>query len=124
MKHNFFNVLLIASLATLHLSAVTSTPVIDLVDFSVTSSEKKVTIEWVTQYEYSVGNYYLERAINDGEFKKLGSVQSNGNSSQLQKYSFRDQFAEGFSGKVHYRLMLQNTNGSRSRSIKQSVAIR
>lgn len=125
MRYSFIKVLLFAGLAILLTSATnTIPPAIDLVDFSITTKEKKVTISWATNLEQDVNNYYIERAINEGEFKRLGTVRSKGNSTELRQYSFRDQFSDGFSGKAHYRLMLQDDKGHCTRSVKQSIILR
>lgn len=125
MRYSLIKVLLFAGLAAMHISAAnTIPPAIDLVDFSISTKEKKVIISWATKLEQDVNNYYIERAINDGEFKRLGTVRSKGNSTELRQYSFRDQFSEGFTGKAHYRLMLQDDKGHCSRSIKQSIILR
>lgn len=124
MRLNLIKALLLAGLATFLISTTTITPVIDLVDFKIVSTEKKVNISWETKFELNVRNFYIERAINDGDYKRLGAVNSNGNSTELRKYNFRDQFSEEFSGKAHYRLMLQDAEGHCSRSISRSIVFK
>ncbi len=115
---------LLSGFAILLISSTSINPIIDLIDFKIVTAEKKVTITWETQFEQNVKNYYIERAINDGEYKRLGTVNSNGNSTELSKYNFRDQFSEDFAGKAKYRLMLQDTQGHCSRSTSRSITFR
>lgn len=66
-------------------------------------------LEWATIQEENSAYFNVLRSEN-GVFKKIGSVSSNGNSNSLVKYSFEDQGE--FIGNVYYQLEQVDLDGS------------
>jgi hypothetical protein len=89
-----------------------TTPV-TLMNFSVALlSENSVGLYWRTASEKNSSYYAVERSSDGQNFEVLGSVQAQGNSSQVVSYSFTDKNVSTSSGYVYYRLRIVDLDGS------------
>jgi hypothetical protein len=90
-----------------------------------TANGKDAIAEWVTASEFNINRYEIEVARSQqeyqrNEFTRIGSVNSNGNSSSEQRYSFTDVESNKL-GARYYRLKIIENNGSTSYSAIKPV---
>ena len=64
---------------------------IDLIDFEASKEGDKVQLIWSTSSEEDNKEFIIEKSINGISFYKIGIVNGNGNSDQVNKYSFNDE---------------------------------
>ncbi len=75
---------------------------VKLLSYDVVLANKKVNINWSTVTENNNQYFTVERSANGRDFTALKTVNSAGNSSQVQSYSCVDSFP--LTGKSFYRL--------------------
>ncbi|KAA3437491.1 T9SS type A sorting domain-containing protein [Rufibacter hautae] len=75
---------------------------VTLTRFEGASRSGAVVLAWSTASEKNNDRFEIERSINGKDFKKVGEVKGNGNSSATVDYSYTDRNAA--SGTVYYRL--------------------
>lgn len=63
---------------------------IKLIDFTPKASLNSVKLTWSTASEVSNNRFEIERSTDRVNFTKIGTVPSQGNSNEVQKYSFTD----------------------------------
>ncbi|WP_210490760.1 T9SS type A sorting domain-containing protein [Rufibacter aurantiacus] len=73
-----------------------------LTRFEGSSRSGAVVLAWSTASEKNNDRFEIERSINGKDFKKVGEVKGNGNSTATVDYSYTDRSAA--SGTVYYRL--------------------
>lgn len=90
---------------------------LQLVSFTATKQPNNdVLLKWITDSEFGVNRYEIELAKGNDEYQrnnfvKIGEVNSQGNSSSEQQYSFTD-VESNKSGVRYYRLKIINNDGS------------
>ncbi|HRI46078.1 MAG TPA: T9SS type A sorting domain-containing protein [Ignavibacteriaceae bacterium] len=96
-------------LAWQNTSGGTALPV-ELVSFSASVYEQKVTLKWQTATEVNNYGFEIER-MNDGmdEWLNVGFVEGHGNSNSPKEYSFVDE--SELNGTIQYRLKQIDTDG-------------
>ena len=87
----------------------TTTP-IELIDYSVSTLNCNVTLNWSSGSEYNSDSYIIERSTNGFDFVEIGTLKSAGNSSSTLHYQFVDENAP--SGTVYYRLLEKDVNNN------------
>ncbi len=93
---------------------------VDLVYFNAENIEKNASLTWLTSQEINNYGFEIQKLVN-GEFKKIGFVKGNGNSNQLNNYSFLD-YRPGF-GTFFYRLKQIDFDGKVTFSEIEKVVI-
>jgi len=84
---------------------------VELVNFSAAVADMGVMLNWTTATEQNNLGFEIERKTADTEWKKIGFVAGNGNSTERISYMFIDK--DVFSGKKYlYRLKQLDYNGS------------
>lgn len=101
-----------------HVVNLTVLPV-DLINFKATASGKQVLLTWETTTETNNHHFDIERSEQGFGWQKIGTVNGQGNSSQLQAYGFTDYQPYGKSN--HYRLKQVNSDGSFSYSAVRKI---
>ena len=81
---------------------------VKLSSFSAVRSKQVVSLNWNTEFEIDSKEFVVERS-EATEFRSLGSVSSNGNSSTKKNYSFNDKNEND--GTTYYRLKNVDLNG-------------
>ena len=87
--------------------AAAPTPV-KLSGFSAVRSKQVVALNWNTEFEIDSKEFLVERAEGT-EFRSVGTIKSNGNSSTKKSYSFNDKNENV--GTTYYRLKNVDLNG-------------
>jgi hypothetical protein len=99
---------------------------LELISFTAKKKENKnVLVEWVTAWEQDVDRYEIEVAKGNDDylqnnFIKIGIVNSSGNSTDQQRYSFIDA-ENNKTGVRFYRLKMIDFDGSYSYSAVRPV---
>lgn len=84
---------------------------ITLSSFDAVKKQNSVLLNWQTAFENNNSYFAIERSSNSSNgFKEIGRVNSKGNSSQLQQYSFED-FVP-LNGVNYYRLKQTDKDGN------------
>ncbi len=91
--------------------ATTIIPV-ELTSFSASVIGRDVLINWSTATETNNKGFELQRKLDD-EWQALGFIQGKGTTTEIQNYSFNDNFEyESFKGAISYRLKQLDYNGA------------
>ncbi len=80
---------------------------VSLVSFNVALAGEDANLVWATATEKNNHKFEIERATEDGVFKKIGEIKGKANSNQKVWYRFNDQKiteAAGKSNLLYYRL--------------------
>ncbi|MES2386869.1 MAG: hypothetical protein V4543_02610 [Bacteroidota bacterium] len=83
--------------------------------FSCKAGPNFTELQWATASETENLGFYIQKSGNGADFKTVGFVKGNGNSSSRQYYNFIDSAAVS---KACYRLMQQDFNGKTNYSHK------
>ena len=81
---------------------------VKLSDFSAIRTKQVVTLNWNTEFEIDAKEFNIERA-EGSEFRTIGAIASNGNSTIKKSYSFADK--NDNTGTTFYRLKNVDLNG-------------
>lgn len=74
------------------------------------AESNQVLLTWETASELNNDKFEIERSINGTDFIKVGEMKGNGNSQNLNTYSFRD--LAPANGVNYYRLKQLDFNGN------------
>ncbi|MGH1362322.1 MAG: hypothetical protein ACRBF0_02120 [Calditrichia bacterium] len=80
-----------------------------IVEFSAEPDRNKITLRWTTGTEDNVGQYVVERGLNEQDFTRLGNVSATGSDSQ---YEYVDENLSNVYSVYYYRLRIENTDGT------------
>ena len=83
---------------------------VELTSFSAVNIKSGVMLNWTTATEINNAGFEIERKSSNYNWKKIGFVRGNGNSTLPIKYSFADNLLN--TGKYQYRLKQIDFNGS------------
>lgn len=83
---------------------------ITLSSFTAVKKQNSVLLNWQTASESNNSYFAIERSNNNSNFKELAKVNSKGNSTQVQQYSFEDYLP--LTGTNYYRLRQVNKDGT------------
>jgi hypothetical protein len=83
---------------------------IELISFQAIINDQKVEIRWTTATEINNDFFTMERSLDARDWGILGTVNGAGTTSQVQKYSFTDNFPHD--GIAYYRLKQTDFDGS------------
>lgn len=78
-------------------------------DFSATSSNNKVVLNWSTAMEQQTKYFVIQQSINGADWNNIGTSASSGNSSNIKFYSYVHSSPNN--GGNYYRLIEQDING-------------
>lgn len=96
---------------------------VELVSFSAEVFGSKVNLSWITASEVNNYGFQIERRNADSnEWKSIGFINGNGNSTETRYYSFSDNSVA--IGKYFYRLKQVDFSGSYEYSSEVEVTIR
>jgi len=88
---------------------------VELSLFTARINGTKILLNWRTETEVRNYGFDIERSSDGIEFYKLDFIEGHGNSNSPKLYSYIDP-ADGFTGKVYYRLKQIDTDGTFSYS--------
>jgi hypothetical protein len=79
-----------------------------ITDMSATYINNAVAIKWISNFEVNSDRFEIERSTDGINFKTIGSVAAQGNSTIKHDYSFTDEVRNSTSSKndLYYRLKL------------------
>lgn len=83
---------------------------VELLYFDGFVQNGKVNLEWQTANEENNAYFEVERSTNGIDFKRIGQVEGNGNSTEINTYSFVDN--QPINGKNYYRLRQVDLDGN------------
>ena len=81
---------------------------VNLSSFSAVRSKQVVSLNWITEFELDAKEFIVERA-EGSEFRSIGTININGNSSTKKSYSFNDKNENA--GNTYYRLKNVDLDG-------------
>ena len=81
---------------------------VKLSGFSAVRTKQVVALEWTTEFEIDAKEFIVERA-EGSEFRSIGTININGNSSTKKSYSFNDKNENA--GNTYYRLKNVDLDG-------------
>jgi len=76
---------------------------VELLSFEATSSEKTISLQWVTASEVDNKGFEVQRSIDGVNFNKIGWVDGEGSSAREVAYTFADEDAKS-NTMYYYRL--------------------
>lgn len=82
---------------------------VELLSFSSSCDNRKVTVKWSTATEINNDYFTVERSPDALNYQAIGIVNGSGNSSTIKNYSFVD--SDPLSGTSYYRLKQTDFNG-------------
>jgi hypothetical protein len=96
---------------------------VELASFSSSVVATNVNLSWVTATELNNQGFDVERSSDQTEWERIGFVEGNGTSTQMNYYSYSDKSLEV--GKYYYRLKQLDFDGSfeYSDAIEVEVAV-
>ncbi len=96
---------------------------VEMVSFDaiLNNDEKEVTLKWTTASESNNSHFELQRSLDGSRFDYLNVTTGQGNSNQLQAYSFVDE--DPVPGVNYYRLKQVDFDGTQTYSNIVSVKI-
>ncbi|RZJ92236.1 MAG: T9SS type A sorting domain-containing protein [Chryseobacterium sp.] len=87
---------------------------VKLTSFNGTKAQNGISLSWTTASEVDNSHFEVYKAFDEKNFKKIGEVKGNGNSSSKQSYSFVDHKPEN--GVNYYQLKQVDFNGNSEQS--------
>ena len=92
---------------------------VELLDFNAFASGNHIKLSWITGSEINNDFFTIERSTDGRTFEKVSTINGNGNTSTISKYSFIDQ--NPFRGINYYRLKQTDFDGQFSFSNIETV---
>jgi len=83
---------------------------VTLVDFSATSQEANVSINWVTTNEMNADRFEIEKSYDSRAFIKLGEIKAQGELKKATEYHF--QYSGALDRNTYFRLKMIDHDGS------------
>jgi hypothetical protein len=97
---------------------------VELVSFSAETQINTVTLNWSTATETNNQGFEIERKLKNQEWLTIGFVQGKGTTTEIQNYSYSDDFASiPYEGTVLYRLKQVDYNGTFEYSEQVAVTL-
>jgi Secretion system C-terminal sorting domain len=95
------------------MTVITIVP-LNLKDYGASLKDCKPILRWTTEAEINTDRFEIERSNggNAGDWKSIGTLTANGNSTSKINYAFTDDDPNLTSEKVFYRLKMIDKNGS------------
>jgi len=87
---------------------------VELSGFDVAASNSDAVLTWTTASEKNNARFDVQRSMDGREFATVGHVMGQGNSTQVQGYSYRDAGAARVGSQLYYRLQQVDYDGSMS----------
>jgi hypothetical protein len=82
---------------------------VELTSFSGITEKNDVILSWSTATEVNNQGFEIQRKTN-GEYERIGFIEGNGTTSELQNYTFRDKNVNA--GSYYYRLKQMDFDGT------------
>ena len=82
---------------------------VELTSFTGITEKNDVILSWSTATEVNNQGFEIQRKIND-EYERIGFVEGNGTTTDLQNYTFRDKNVNA--GSYYYRLKQMDFDGT------------
>lgn len=89
---------------------------LNLVSFDASLNGQVVALNWNTDNERNMNGFEIQRSYDGTEFITIGSVASAPNANGVGKYQYFDTKADTRTGKIYYRIRMNEQNGSASYS--------
>ncbi|HLK28738.1 MAG TPA: T9SS type A sorting domain-containing protein [Puia sp.] len=84
---------------------------VNIINFTAKNINNKYSqLNWTTSSEMNNDHFEIERSGVSSDFKSIGTVKSNGNSSSSQQYAFKD--TSPLDGTNYYRIKQVDINGN------------
>ncbi len=83
---------------------------VDLAGFTAATNGNSVKLSWSTNTEENNAGFEIQRKFMEGEWKKVGYIDGNGNSTTVSNYSYSDNHLAA--GRYSYRLRQIDYNGN------------
>jgi N-acetylneuraminic acid mutarotase len=94
---------------------------VELTEFKATNQGTVNKIEWQTLSETNHSHFILERSIDAFHFYPVKTIPGSGDNRSKKQYSFTDEWPEGKSNIIYYRLQSVDKSGRSSNSEMISV---
>ena len=97
---------------------------VKMMSFTATSDNtNKADLKWITASEMSVSHFSIERSIDGNDFKEIGIVFANGNTSDQMQYNFSDNISSVQVTVIYYRLRSVDIDGKSEFSSTRMIRI-
>ena len=97
---------------------------VKMMSFTATSDNtNKADLKWITASEMSVSHFSIERSIDGNDFKEIGIVFANGNTSDQMQYNFSDNISSVQATVIYYRLRSVDIDGKSEFSSTRMIRI-
>ena len=97
---------------TTTIQVIAATVPLTLTSFTGTLKNCMPALSWVTESEVNTKSFEIEKSNTNGnDWKKIGSINANGNSSTKIAYSYNDIELSGAAEKVFYKLKMIDKDG-------------
>jgi hypothetical protein len=84
---------------------------VELISFSASNTSNHVELKWQTASELNNIGFEIQRSSENSQWQRIGFVQGNGTSANVNNYSFSDPVTY-FNGKYYYRLKQIDNDGT------------
>lgn len=84
---------------------------INLLDFTGAVRDRSVRLNWSTSQEVNTAYFDVERSTNGSDFKPVGKVVAQKNTTTKKNYTFDDASALTSESKIYYRLKMVDEDG-------------
>ena len=86
---------------------------VELTSFTITNSDKRITLNWETATETNNLGFEVERKLKNQEWTRIGFVEGNGTTAERKVYKFIDDYSLlPYEGRILYRLKQIDFDGS------------
>lgn len=96
---------------------------VNLVDFQARYESSVVNLTWTTEREINLDRFVVERSLDRESWKMVGEEPAIGNSATRQRYNMTDVDLPDGPSICHYRLRLQDGDGSFAYSDVRTLSI-
>lgn len=83
---------------------------VEMLSFNANQEKQNVVLKWETSNETNNSHFEIEKSFNGQQFEKIGIIQGNKTTKELNKYSFIDQKIQN--GIAYYRLKQLDFDGT------------
>ena len=87
--------------------------------FTAAQNEKSVILKWSTLHEQGIKRFTIERSTRGNDFRELGYMTANGNSSTYLEYQYED--LKPIPGNCYYRVTCEDENGFQTISLIRKI---
>ncbi len=85
---------------------------LQFIGFTALRNNSLVTLHWQTSNETNVSSFSIQRSVDGVNFITIGHTAATGGNNSLMSYVYNDNISQLTSGKLYYRLQIENRDGT------------